>query len=88
MKRYLIKDTLVATEKNPNFAGESRTYWNGTNAITEDESNIKWIAKVDGYKTKAGAVKGLKKQQDLAEWETARGFWKHTSVEIIEVEVE
>ena len=87
MKRYLIKDTLVATENNPNFAGQCRTYWSGVNAITECESDIKWIAKVDGYKTKAGATKGLKKQKDLADWETVRGYWRHTSIEIVEVEI-
>lgn len=87
MKRYLIKDTLIATENNPNFAGQRRTYWNGTNVITEDECSVKHIAKVDGYKTKAGATKGLKKQKELAEWETERGYWKHTSVEIVEIEI-
>lgn len=87
MKRYLIKDTMVATENNPHFEGQRRTYWNGTHAITEYERNVKWIAKTDGYKTKAGAARGLKKQKELADWETARGYWKHISVEIVEIEI-
>ena len=87
MKRYLIKDELVATEKNSNFAGEQRTYWMGVDAIREKEDNLNWLAKIDGYKTKAGATRGLKKHRELAEWETARGFWKHTSVELVEFEV-
>lgn len=87
MTKYLIKDTLVATENNLNFAGQTKTYWIGIESVTEYGSDIKWLAKIDGYKTKAGASKGLKKHKELADWETARGFWEHTSVEIVAVEV-
>ena len=85
--KYLIKDTLVATEKNTNYAGQTRTYWSGVEGSIESENDIVWFANLDGYKTKAGATRGLKKHQDLADWETARGFWKHISVTIVEVEV-
>lgn len=85
--KYLIKDVLVATEKNPNFAGQTRTYWIGKESTTEDENDIVRVAKWYGYSTKAGATRGLKKQRDLANWETERGFWKHTSVEIVAVNV-
>ena len=86
--KYLIKDTLVATDNNPNFAGETRTYWSGKeDTSTCDELDLKRLAKWYGYSTKAGAARGLKKHKELADWESDRGFWKHTSVEIVEIEV-
>lgn len=86
--KYLIKDTLVATENNLNFAGHTRTYWYGKeDTSTCDELDIKRLAKWYGYSTKAGAMRGLKKRKELADWEMERGFWKHASVEIVAIEV-
>ena len=90
--KYLIKDTLVATEKNKDFAGETRIYWVGKASRfggnwTDDESNVQNIASWYGYNTKASAVIGLKRVRENAKWESDRGYWKHTSVEIVAIEV-
>lgn len=91
--KYLIKDTLVSTEKNTNFPNKTITYWIGKDDkygsnYTSDEKDIKRVAHWYGYSTKAAATKGLKKHKELADWETEQGFWKHVSVEIIAVEVD
>ena len=87
MKKYLIKDTLISTEKNTNFPNKTLTYYCGKDSNTTDVKDIPRVAKWYGYSTKAAANSGLKKYKSLAEWETSMGFWKHTSVEIIEVEI-
>ena len=88
MKKYLIKDILVSTEKNTNFQNKTITYWCGKeDANTSDENDIKSVASWYGYSTKASATAGLRKWKELADWETAQGFWKHISTEIVEVEI-
>lgn len=89
MKKYLIKDILVSTEKNNSFPNKTIIYYCGKEGANTagDENDIKRIAKWYGYSTKASAAAGLRKWKDLADWETAQGFWKHISTEIVEVEI-
>ena len=88
MKKYLIKDILVSTEKNTNFQNKTITYWCGKEAAsTSDENDIKRVANWYGYSNKASAAAGLRKWKELADWETEQGLWKHISTEIVEVEI-
>lgn len=87
MKRYLVKLTCTATENNNNFPNVVHTYYYGKRfQSTENPNHINFMAKYCGYTTKASATSGLKTHQRMAEWETAKGFWKDTC-ELIEVEI-
>ena len=87
MTRYIIKVVCEATEKNDNFYGEIHTHYEGKNHSYEtDNGRLKWFAKEYGFTTKAAALQGLKSANDLAEWETARGYWIDRC-ELVEVEV-
>lgn len=86
MKRFVIKVTCEATENNNNFKGETRTYYKAKNSTVENPDHLKYFAKEYGYTTKAAAAMGLKREIDLAEWETANGYWKDTC-ELLEIEI-
>ena len=87
MKMYLIKSVSIATQSNPNFAGETRVYILGKNLCTKyKEEYLKFYAKEYGYKTISGAKQRFKSLKETFEWESERGFWESTC-EIIEVEV-
>ena len=87
MKRYLIKSVSVATQENPNFAGETRVYLHGKHLCTEyKEEYLKFYAKEYGYNTAVGAAQRYKSLSDTFKWETEQGFWESTC-EIIAVEV-
>jgi hypothetical protein len=86
MTRFVVKVICEATENNENFKGETRIYYKAKNASTQNPDHLKFFAKEYGYATKAAAIKGFKRELDLAEWETANGFWKDTC-ELLEVEI-
>lgn len=81
---FIIKKHYEATENNPNFAGEVKDYYEGRagELLSSGEFPSKWQIEEYGYKTLAGAKRGLAKAQELTEWETSRGFWK-VSVSIV-----
>ena len=87
---YFIKVTCKATENNDNFRGETQVFYRGRNNFVSEEKNFIgcehiW-AKESGYTTKAAAMRALKAQKELDEWETNKGFWSDTS-EIVSYEV-
>lgn len=86
MTRFVIKVTCEATENNNNFKGETQIYYKAKNSSIQNPDYLKFFAKEYGYTTKAAALKGFKRELDLAEWETAKGFWKDTC-ELLEVEI-
>ena len=57
-----IKCVATATNDNPNFAGEVKTYYYGKKqARLDDEGKVlKWCVDEYGYSTKATANRGLK----------------------------
>lgn len=83
---YIIKKHYEATEKNTNFVGEIRDYYEGKAGYTiglHNEFPDKWEIETFGYVTLAGAKKGLKAAIELANWETNCGYWNVTA-ELIE----
>lgn len=91
MIKYLIKDTLVSTSKNPRGEGLVQTWWCGKRtsqpySCTDKEHWVNHTAREYGYNRRCDAVKGFNGYKETADWEDQRGFWKHT-LEIIEVEV-
>ena len=86
MTRFIIKVVCKATEKNENFKGETQVYYTAKNSTIRNEAYIRFLAKECGYKTKAAALQGLKKENELAKWENGVGYW-NTSCELIEVEI-
>jgi hypothetical protein len=84
---FIIKKHYVATEANPNFAGEQRTYYEGkAGQLLGDLYGTyprNWEINEYGYKTYAAAMRGLKAVLDLANWEMGHGKWTITA-EVIE----
>ena len=90
-KRYLVKETSVATAENKNFAGEIHvyTFGKGEEMISASGHKRDWenfdrtiyMAKEYGYKRECGA----KRSYIYKNPENSKS-WKAT-VEIIEVEV-
>lgn len=86
MTRYIIKKDYQATEKNTNYAGEHKVYYRGKNEMTVC-LECAYDVKTYGYTTKAALARGLKKAQELADWEMNNGgFWDIT-ISYVEVEV-
>ncbi|MBQ9167940.1 MAG: hypothetical protein IJX67_05985 [Oscillospiraceae bacterium] len=81
---FIIKKHYEATEYNPNFAGEVKDYYEGKagHILSSNTFPVKWEIENYGYKTLAAAKRGLKKARELADWETAKGFW-NVSVELV-----
>jgi hypothetical protein len=83
---YIIKTHYEATENNPNFAGETQDWYSGKGGkilADRDKFPYSYFIREDGYKTLAAARRGLKAAQELAESETAHGYWIVTA-EIVE----
>lgn len=67
MKRYLVKETSVATENNPNFKGKNVVAYFGKNDrmlkyesnVTEDSNfdHISWLLEEYGYRRECDARK-------------------------------
>ena len=74
---FVIKKHYKATESNPNFAGHEYDAYYGAqeHQICDHRLPTFQEAKAWGFKTLAGARRGLKLQQELAEWETSLGHW-------------
>lgn len=81
---YIIKRHYEATENNPNFAGEIKDYYTGKagEILSTDTLPAQWKIEEYGYKTEAGAKRGLAKAQEMAEWETEHGYW-NVSVSLV-----
>lgn len=86
MKKYVIKKHYEATDANTNFKGEVHDYYEGKAEalLSEDKFPAAWLIEAHSYTTLSGAKRGLKKAQELAEWETNKGWWKVTA-ELVEV---
>ena len=94
MKKYIIKEVETATEQNPNFKGDTQIWYHGKNISRKISSSWEegdrfhnYYIKKYGYSRKIDAYKALYQWKDFAAQEDREGFWKHTSVEIVEVEV-
>lgn len=88
MKRYFIKKTYVATEKNTNNLGQTQIWYHckkGT-ILHDWEIEIPYILNNYAYSRLCDAKRALKSVQESADWETNIGWWKVTC-EIVEVEV-
>lgn len=81
MKRYLVKQVSVATEENPNFAGETHVSFHGNHGIFDINAYSEYLVKEYGYKRRCDA----KRNWTYKNPENSR-FWKST-VEIVEVEI-
>lgn len=90
MKRYLVKETSVATENNKNFRGQTQVNYYGKGdrsiaAIYIQEpsmvSNRNYLVREYGYKRKCDAERNWTYKNPLNS-----EYWKST-VEIIEIEV-
>lgn len=87
---YFVKITSVATETNPNFAGETHTYLYGkeeTLIETQGSKDLQikfhpYMAREYGYKRKCDAVRGLKYHQQFFEIDSQN--WLN-SAEIVEI---
>ena len=85
---YIIKQHYEATKANHNFAGEIHDWYSGREGKSlsaRDEFPTTYFIQTYGYKTFAAARRGLKAAQELADWETAKGYWIVT-VEILKVD--
>ena len=51
MAKYLVKITATATDDNPSFAGETRTYYYGKGETEKDNLTLETFAVMYGYKT-------------------------------------
>ena len=80
MTKYLLKKHYEATAQNEKFSNAVIDYYEGVNHTLVSENKEPNEAQVDrwGYETLAGAKKALKAAQELAEWETEKGFWNVT----------
>lgn len=78
---FIVHKHYEATENNPNFAGETRDYYEGKGGelLSSCEFPSKWQIEEYGYKALAGAKRGLAKAQELADWETSSGYWNVTA---------
>lgn len=78
---YVIKIHYTATEANPTFVGEHDWYEGKGSVVIGDRNEFPsdWEVNAYGYKTHAGAMRGLKAAQERAEWETKYGFWIATA---------
>lgn len=83
---FIVKKHYEATVDNIDFAGNIHDVFYGKQETRLDSGNgpIGWLVREYGYSTKAAAVKGLKKAQSLAEWETSYGMWNITA-SIVEI---
>ena len=79
---YVIKIHYTATEANPNFVGDEQDWYEGKGSVVLGDKNKfpnDWEVKEYGYKTRSGAMRGLKAAQERAELETKYGFWIATA---------
>lgn len=83
---YIIKKHYVATENNIIFNGVVMDYYEGKGMtiLSENQLPSDWTAQTYGYKTLAGAKRGLNAVNALCESETKDGAWVVTA-EIISV---
>ena len=82
MAKYIIKKHYEATEKNTNFAGEVKDYYQGKAGHTIGFHNnfpTNWEIETFGYVTLAAAKRGLKAAIEYANWETGMGYWNVTA---------
>ena len=57
MTKYLVKITATATDDNPNFAGETKTYYYGKGEAEKGKLTLKTFAVMYGYKTAQTAAR-------------------------------
>jgi hypothetical protein len=83
---YIIKTHYEATESNPNFVGEHDWYEGKGGVIIGERNELPktWEINEYGYKTHAGALRGLKAAKERAEHETGYGYWVATA-DIVEI---
>lgn len=82
MTKYIIKKHYEATEKNTNFAGEVKDFYQGKGCHTigtESRFPVKFEIDNYGYTTLAAAKRGLKAAIEFATWETGLGYWNVTA---------
>lgn len=78
---FIIKTHYKATTANPNFVGEHDWYEGKGGVIIGDRNEFPkaWEVEEYGYKTYAGAMRGLKAANERAANETSYGFWITTA---------
>lgn len=85
MKRYVVKETSVGTEENPNFAGEVQVWLHGVgdNLLSAREFNrlSDWFIREFGYARKCDAKRNWSYKNPEND-----NYWQST-VEIIEIEI-
>ena len=85
MKRYVVKETSVGTEENPNFAGEVQVWFHGVrdNLLSAKEFSrlSDWFIHNYGYKRKCDAKRNwaYKNPENTKFWQSV--------VEIIEFDI-
>lgn len=83
---YLVKKTIKATDNNPNFAGEEKTYFLGKGDRVFSFSDA-FEFETWGYKRKSDAERCIKRDQQLDDERTCEHFWETISREVISMEV-
>lgn len=91
MKGYLVKETCVATQDNPSFAGETRVYLYGKNQQLISASGSPRAWENSNFSSTYLASHYYKRECDARRSYIYKNpentkFWKST-VEIVEVEI-
>lgn len=81
MMKYLVKVVYTATDNNPNFAGEVKTYWCGKEEHSEVDTYCRWFVEEYGYARRCDAKRNYHMRPENQNNEK---FWTKTA-EIVEV---
>lgn len=81
MIKYLVKATYTATEKNPNFKGETQTWFCGKeNHSIKDDTPARYFVDFYGYSRKQDALRNYHMRPENKNTDV---FWDK-NVEVVE----
>lgn len=82
--KYLVKVTYVATNDNPNFAGETNVYWSGKGSKSEKDNFSQYFLENYGYSRLCDAKKNWDYNNQEDSPVNGKTFWIKTA-EIVKV---